>query len=168
MILQDRLTRIEYGFLQALSASSRSEDPHTKVGCAIENFDGRIIGTSYNGLKSGVGLHELGFDVDKEREKKKLYFIHAEVNALSLVKKGEVKTLYCSIAPCEACARTIPAWGVKEVRYFDLYYPSGASEPDLRFKDILWVLGVNAIAATASEKVRVKNELHKLSTQIKV
>lgn len=165
-MLQDRLTRTEYGFLQALAAASRSEDPHTQVGCAIEGHDGGILTTSYNGLKAGVGLHELGFNVEKERERKKDFFIHAELNALRRIKTGEGKVIYCSISPCDACARAIAAWNIKELKYFELYHPSGGASPCMKFKEILWAFGTNVSAATTAEKTRVLAELQKISAKV--
>lgn len=127
----NRISKIEYGLLIALTASLRSEDPHTKVGCALENHQGRIIVTGYNGLKEGQNLD---FCIDKERDRKKLHFIHAETNALSLVKKGEVHTIYLNFSPCVPCCHNIAANDIKRVIFLNEYTPE--------YKEILDSYGI--------------------------
>lgn len=47
--------------------------------------------------------------------------IHAEVNCLSLVKRGEVKMLACTLLPCSSCAAMIAAYGVEKVVFKEIY-----------------------------------------------
>lgn len=115
-----RLSWMEYGCLIAASASSRSEDPHTKVGACILNKEGRIISTGYNGLKSGATLPSWMHE-EKNRPKKRELMIHAEANALSLIKKGEGDTMCLTISPCFACAKDIAAHQIKKVIYINQY-----------------------------------------------
>jgi deoxycytidylate deaminase len=49
----NRLTFDEYGCFLALAGKSRSEDEFTKIGGAAFNSENRVLGVSYNGLKSG-------------------------------------------------------------------------------------------------------------------
>lgn len=109
-----RLTKSEYGCLMALCASFRSEDPKTQVGCAIENHNGRIISTGFNGLKTGCSFSEVSSN-DTPRDQYKPLFIHAETNALSLISHNEGKILYCTHSPCMSCAQNIVAHGIQEV-----------------------------------------------------
>lgn len=114
-----RLTKIEYGCLLALSASTRSEDPNTKVGCAIENSNGKIIATGYNGLKSGFSYEQINIS---SREDKLRHFIHAETNALSEIVKGSGRTIYLTHSPCQYCAQNITAHGIDNVIYINEYH----------------------------------------------
>lgn len=114
----DRISKIEYGLLIAFSSSLRSEDPHTKVGCAVENKEGRIIAIGYNGLKEKQILH---FSAEENRDKKRNFFIHAETNALSLIKKGEAETIYLTHSPCVSCCHNIAAHGIKKVIFLNEY-----------------------------------------------
>ena len=115
-----RLTKDEYGCLVALSVASRSEDPHTKNGCCIVNSDGRIISTGYNGL---VKDRLLSSTLTKEcyRDIKRSLFIHAETNALSLIRRGEGHIIYITMSSCLNCAVNIAAHGIKHVIFVDDY-----------------------------------------------
>jgi dCMP deaminase len=127
-----RISRIEYGLLIAKISSLRSEDPHTKVGCAIENKNGRIISIGYNGLKEKQTLH---FSASENRDKKRDFFIHAETNALSLIKKGDAETIYLTHSPCVSCCHNIAAHGINNV--FFLY------EYNIDYKEILKSYEIN-------------------------
>lgn len=114
----DRISKIEYGLLIAYSASLRSEDPHTKVGCAVQNKEERIIAIGYNGLKEKQVLH---FSAEDNRNKKRNFFIHAETNALSLIKKGDASTIYLTHSPCISCCHNIAAHGINKVIFLNEY-----------------------------------------------
>ncbi len=47
--------------------------------------------------------------------------IHAEVNCLSLFKKGEAQMLAITLLPCSACATMIAGYGISTVIYRDVY-----------------------------------------------
>ncbi len=49
--------------------------------------------------------------------------IHAEINALRYISKPQARdcTLYTIYSPCETCAKTIIAYGIKQVYYKHLY-----------------------------------------------
>ena len=81
-----RATKDEYGCLIALTVASKSEDPHTIAGACILNSNGRVISTGYNGLTSGIKLPKI-LTREKYRDIKRSLFIHAETNALALIKK---------------------------------------------------------------------------------
>lgn len=108
----------EYALMLAQVASYRSEDPFVKVGaCALDHAN-RVIGVAYNGLKSGV-------DVDMEfwtdRDKRRPYMIHAEVNLLSLFRRGEARVMAVSLLPCASCAAMIAAYNIPRVVYNETY-----------------------------------------------
>lgn len=119
-ILFMRLSWHEYGCMMALAASSRSEDPHTKVGACILNKEGRIISTGYNGLKKGFPVKEW-MKKEENRPRKREIMIHAESNALSLIKKGEGESICLTISPCFACAKDIVAHEIQRVFYLKEY-----------------------------------------------
>lgn len=150
IVLVNRLTKIEYGCLLALVASTRSEDPNTKVGCAIENAQGKIISTGYNGIKSGFNLHDIDI---KSREDKLKYFIHAEVNALSQIRKGEGKVIYLTHSPCESCAHNIIAHEIENVYYLNEYHKCK------NFKKIFDTFTINYRIVTDVECNNIKNQL---------
>lgn len=115
-----RLSWSEYGCLMAIAASSRSEDPHTKVGACILNKQGRIISTGYNGLKRGFRVEEW-MKKEDHRQKKREIMLHAETNALSLIKKGEGSAICLTISPCFACAKDIVSHEIEKVFFLKEY-----------------------------------------------
>jgi len=131
-----RLGWDEYALNLAWVASLRSEDPYRKVGACALDYQNRVLGVSYNGIKSGVNVpSEFWLDRDKRRP----YMIHAESNLLSLFKKGECKTIALTCAPCAACATLIVANDVKKVVYLDEY------EKDVKGIDIIKFYNIECI-----------------------
>lgn len=145
-----RITKIEYGCLIALAASARSEDPNTKVGCAIESITGKIISTGYNGLKNGYNFTEVPI---KNRKDKLRYFLHAETNALAEITKNECKTIYLTHSPCQSCSQNIIAHGIQEVIYINEYHGCKS------FKKIFDTYKINYRQITCKEKNNIHNFL---------
>lgn len=107
-----------YAMMIAYIAALRSPDPYKKVGaCCIDNQN-RILATGYNGLASGK---EVDSDFWSNRDSRRPFMIHAEMNALSFVKKGDCDTLASTLLPCTCCANLIAAHGVKRVLYSEVY-----------------------------------------------
>lgn len=104
----------------AKAASKRSKDPNTQVGCCIIK-DKKIIGVGYNGMPNGIPDDSLIFPWDREGEflnTKYAYVVHAELNAiLNTVDPSLLKgaTMYCTLAPCNECAKAIIQSGIKTV-----------------------------------------------------
>jgi dCMP deaminase len=113
-----RLSWENYALELAKTASLRSEDPFKKVGACALSKDNRVLGVSYNGLKSK-------FDVDcgfwKDRNARRPYMIHAETNLFSLFGKDECGLIAVTLLPCAACAKLIVAWDVPKVVYGEEY-----------------------------------------------
>lgn len=109
-----RLTKEEYGCLIALAVASRSEDPHTKAGCCIVDKHGRVLSTGYNGLSKSKSLPII-LKNEQYRDVKRDLFIHAETNALSLIRCNEGNSIFLNINPCSSCAINIVAHGIKNV-----------------------------------------------------
>ena len=120
---RSRLTIPEYAMALAHVASLRSEDPYRKVGAVAFDFDNRVIGTAYNGLAPGFNA-ESEFWTDRDDRRK--FMIHAEVNLCSLFTRGNVKLIACTTKPCTSCMQMLCAYGVKEIYYRDDYSESEA------------------------------------------
>ena len=120
-----RLSIPQYAMALAHVASLRSEDPYRKVGAAALDADNRVIGTAYNGLAPGYDA-AAGFWADREARKK--FMLHAEVNLCSLFRRGEARLVATTTMPCTACFQTLCAHGVREIYYRDVYQESDAPE----------------------------------------
>lgn len=118
-----RLTISQYAMALAHVASLRSEDPFRKVGAVAFDFSNRVIGTAYNGLAPGYNASP---DFWQDRDKRRKYMIHAEVNLCSLFTRGNVRLVACTTKPCTSCMQMLCAYGVQEVIYRDDYEASEA------------------------------------------
>ncbi len=121
----ERLSIPAYAMALAHVASLRSEDPYRKVGAAALDYDNRVIATAYNGLAPGF-VAPLGFWED--RDVRKPYMLHAEVNLCSLFRRGEAKIVATTTMPCTSCMQMLCAYGVKEIYYDEEYPDSHAPE----------------------------------------
>jgi len=110
-----------YGMSLAHIAALRSEDPFCKVGACALREDNSLAATGYNGPPPGVSIDW------EDREARRPYICHAEVNCLKYCRPGEVKTLYVSLSPCDACLTTIAAYGISRVVYSAVYEKSPSS-----------------------------------------
>lgn len=119
-IIMKRLTIEEYGCLLALVGKSRSEDHFTHCAAVAISKDKRILGISYNGLKSGKIVPNW-MKEEENRVKKSSFYIHAESNLFALLKKGDCDLLICNISPCISCCNTIVSHGVRKVVYIKEY-----------------------------------------------
>ncbi len=118
-----RLSIPHYAMALAHVAGLRSEDPYRKVGAVALDFDNRVIGTAYNGLAPGFNA-DTAFWEDRDRRRK--YMIHAEVNLCSLFTRGNVKLIACTTKPCTSCMQMLCTYGVQEIYYRDDYPESEA------------------------------------------
>jgi len=136
----------------ALTASTRSESLNTKVGCAVENHDGRIIATGFNGLKDKCKI-----DLEKyTREERRDFFVHAEANALSLVKKGDAKVIYITHSPCISCAQNIVANGIELVYYINEY------EHEQKYKKIFDTYGIKYNQTSFNQLLHIKEATYNI------
>lgn len=113
-----RLSIPEYAMRIADVASLRSEDPYRKVGAVALDHHNRVIGTGYNGLAPGVDVDE---DFWLDRDKRRKYMIHAEVNLCSLFRRGDAKIVAVTFKPCTSCFKMLCAYGIKEIYYREEY-----------------------------------------------
>lgn len=104
-----------YGMSIAYAASLRSQDPYVKVGAAAFREDHSIAATGYNGPPPGVDISW------SDRDARRKYVCHAELNCLRYVRPGEAKILYVTLSPCSECIKTIGAFGIAQVIFGELY-----------------------------------------------
>lgn len=104
----------------AHQASKRSEDIYKKVGCCILNKEGRILSTGYNGLLPKFKVNKNFWN---DREERRKYIIHAEINALSRVSREQNPHILAStLLPCSSCAINIVSYNIKKVIYNEDYH----------------------------------------------
>lgn len=115
--------------------SSRSEDFYQKVGACILNEEGRVLSVGYNGLTKKLNKDKSFWE---DRDQRRSYVIHAEMNALSLIKKQDDPYLIAvTLLPCYHCALNISCYGIKNVVYINDY------ERDQKAKDIFKFYNIN-------------------------
>lgn len=99
--------------------AERSKDPSTQAGAVISDDRNVIVGVGYNGFPRGIDNTKLPWDKEGDFENTKYaYVCHAEENAIynaNNFTKG--CRIYCTLFPCNECAKTIIQNGIKEVVY---------------------------------------------------
>lgn len=130
------MNRISFEYMAleiALIASKRSEDPHKKVGACVLDKDGRVLGVGYNGIrKKQIKSDEFWSDRDNRRK----YIIHAEVNALSNVDTTKAHLLAVTLLPCSSCANFIASHNIEKVIYLEEYDKDDQSKDIFKFHNI--------------------------------
>ncbi len=104
--------------------AERSKDPSTQTGACIVNKKNVILGLGYNGFPRGCSDDELPWDREGEfGETKYPFVVHAEANAvLNATASLEDTKLYCTLFPCNECAKIIIQKGITEIIYADDKY----------------------------------------------
>lgn len=98
--------------------SQWSKDPSTKVGAVIVRSK-KVVGMGYNGFPNGVADTAQRLN---DRPTKYNLVIHAEANAiLDAGRDAQGATLYCTLAPCNECAKLIIQAGIKHVVFVDMH-----------------------------------------------
>jgi dCMP deaminase len=113
-----RTSKDDYLLSIALVACLRSEDPHGAVGAAVADGKNKILSTGYNGLPPGKTLSTAEW-ADRDGRRGKV--LHAEVNALSMIARGDGHTIACTLSPCLSCAQLVVAHDVRRFLYLDEY-----------------------------------------------
>lgn len=121
---EDYLTWDQYFMQIAIISARRSKDPSTQVGACIVNENNRIVGIGYNGLPNGCSDLDFPWERNGDFLKTKYPFVcHAEPNAiLNCERRPEGCRLYCTLFPCNECAKIIIQAGIKEVIYLSNKY----------------------------------------------
>jgi dCMP deaminase len=117
----------------AIVASKRSEDPHKKVGACVLDKNGRVLGVGYNGLRAGQIEDETFWN---DRDIRRNYIIHAEVNALSNVDVKKANILAVTLLPCSSCANIIASTNISKVIYGEEYEKDENSKKIFKFHNI--------------------------------
>ena len=101
----------------AHTIAERSKDPSTQAGAVLVNPNNVVVGMGYNGWPRGIEVEDLPWEREGEFENTKYaYVCHAEENAIynanNVTKDCK---MYCTLFPCNECAKTIIQNVVKEV-----------------------------------------------------
>ena len=107
----------------AIRFSQCSTAKRLKVGC-IAVKDNKIISIGYNGTPNGCES-----DICEDKDNNTLpHVIHAEMNMISKLAKGNESSEGCSIfithSPCIECAKLMFQSGIKDVYYNEDYRDS--------------------------------------------
>ncbi len=97
--------------------AERSKDPSTQAGAVIVNQNNVVVGIGYNGFPRGIDSDKFPWDREGTfLETKYAYVCHAEENAVynANAPVKESKT-YCTLFPCNECAKTLIQNGITEV-----------------------------------------------------
>jgi dCMP deaminase len=130
-----RLSWSEYALKLAVVAALRSQDPRTQVGCCLLRHDNTVASLGYNGAPSGI---EIDWDNREEKHKR---VIHAEINALRMIKPGECYLAAVTHSCCNDCLKSLAAYGIRKIIY-KTDYNTGTS---YSFKDIASEFGIEVI-----------------------
>ena len=97
----------------------RSKDPSTQAGAIVVNQKNIVIGVGYNGWPRGIESDALPWEREGDFENTKYaYVCHAEENAIYNANNStEDCKIYCTLFPCNECAKAIIQNGIKEVVY---------------------------------------------------
>lgn len=100
--------------------SHRSNDPNTQVGACIAKGD-EVVSVGWNDFPNGHSGVSLPWDrkANCPLETKYPYVVHAELNAILKANKNDLveASLYCTMPPCNECAKAIIQSGIKTVVY---------------------------------------------------
>lgn len=99
--------------------SLRSKDPSTQNGAVVATPDNVVVGLGYNGWPRGIEVTALPWEREGDfLDTKYAYVCHAEENAIyNANRQTKGDKLYCTLFPCNECAKTIIQNGIKEVVY---------------------------------------------------
>ena len=119
--------------------AKRSKDPNTQNGAVIANQNNIVVGLGYNGWPRGIANEDLPWDREGGfLNTKYAYVCHAEENAIYNANASTQDCkLYCTLFPCNECAKTIIQNGIKEVIYdSDKYHDSEATIASRKLLDL--------------------------------
>ncbi len=97
--------------------AERSKDPSTQAGAVIADEHNVVKGLGYNGFPRGVDNGDFPWEREGDfLNTKYAYVCHGEENAI-YNSNGSVKNckIYCTLFPCNECAKSIIQNGITEV-----------------------------------------------------
>ena len=101
----------------ARTIAERSKDPSTQAGSVIADQNNVVVGLGYNGFPKGVSNDTFPWEREGDLVNTKYaYICHSEENAIynSNNSTADCK-IYCTLFPCNECAKTIIQNGINEV-----------------------------------------------------
>lgn len=118
--------------------AQRSKDPSTQAGALIVDENNIVVGLGYNGFPRGCDDDKLPWSREGGFcETKYAFVVHAEENAVYNANKS-VKNckIYCTLFPCNECAKTLIQCGIKEIIYdSDKYHDTDICKASRRLLD---------------------------------
>ncbi|OGH68517.1 MAG: cytidine deaminase [Candidatus Magasanikbacteria bacterium RIFCSPHIGHO2_02_FULL_47_14] len=99
--------------------AERSKDPSTQAGAVLATKDNVVVGIGYNGFPRGIDNDAFPWEREGAlHETKYAYICHSEENAIYNAN-NETKDckMYCTLFPCNECAKTIIQNGITEIIY---------------------------------------------------
>lgn len=123
--------------------AKRSKDPSTQNGAVVVDSRNVVVGLGYNGWPRGIETEALPWEREGAfLDTKYAYVCHAEENAIyNANAKTENCTIYCTLFPCNECAKTIIQMGLKEVIYdSDKYHDEPISLASRKLLDLAGVV----------------------------
>ena len=97
--------------------AERSKDPSTQAGGVIVTPKNVVVGMGYNGFPRGTDAGNFPWEREGNFvDTKYAYICHAEENAI-YNSNGDVDgcKIYCTLYPCNECAKSIIQNGIKEI-----------------------------------------------------
>lgn len=96
-------------------ASEFSDDPFKKVGCCILRQDHSVASIWFNGPPPWIEINR------DNRDERRKWIVHWEMNALRFIKPWEGYILACTLLPCSHCINVIASYWIKKVFYWEDY-----------------------------------------------
>lgn len=127
---QDYISWDECFMRMAHVIAQRSKDPSTQAGAVIADQNNIVVGLGYNGLPRGIDNDKFPWERQGDfLNTKYAYVCHAEENAVYNANNTTKKCkIYCTLFPCNECAKTLIQNGILEVIYeSDKYHETDAS-----------------------------------------
>ena len=99
--------------------AERSKDPSTQNGAVVADVNNVVVGLGYNGFPRGIDSNVFPWEREGDLvDTKYAYVCHAEENAIYNANKSTKNCkLYCTLFPCNECAKTMIQNGIMEVIY---------------------------------------------------
>ena len=114
-ISNNRLDKITWFLELAKIAALRSEDPYKKVGAVAIRPDSSIAAVSYNGAPPKI-------EIDwSDRDARRPYILHAEMNATRYIKPHECNKVSSTLSPCVDCLKIMSAYGIEDIYFVEKY-----------------------------------------------
>lgn len=109
------MTWEEYALSIAETVSRKSKDRWRKVGACILRGDNSVAGVGYNGFPSGMP------EDWSDRDKRRLFVVHAEQNALRYLRPSEGVMAAVTTLPCNDCLKALKSYGITKIVYNESY-----------------------------------------------